>query len=110
MKWFYGHVEKNVGSPLCIDDIAYSSNSGYIIFCCCEELELLSREYSNDEGGDSSIARGPQVDPGTENPDFLQKMYSLSQRFIVYHYPRYVGTVHCPRACRVFYKKFFIRL
>ena len=59
MKWFYGHVDKNIGSPLGIDDIADSSNRDYIIFHCCEELELLSREYSNDEVG--VIARWHKV-------------------------------------------------
>ena len=71
MKWFYGHSENNAGNPVTIDDIGSSSNRDFIIFHCCEELELLSRDYSNDEGGDSSMAAGPQGDTGTENPDFL---------------------------------------
>ena len=87
MKWFYGHVDKNVGSPLGIDDIADSSNRDYIIFHCCEELELLSREYSNDEGGDELTVQGPQVDPCNKKPEFLLKKDLQCQLFIVLAIP-----------------------
>ena len=70
MKWFYGN-DKDSDNTLNINDVSRSSNRDYIIFHCCEELELLSREHSNDEGGDNAVAIGPQVDTGTEHPDFL---------------------------------------
>ena len=70
MKWFYGNNSNSVDSINISDDTS-GSNRDYILFHCCEELELLSRENSNDEGGDNSVATGPQVDTGTEHPDFL---------------------------------------
>ena len=71
-KWFYGNSTglQNDASEN-PDKITENSNRDFILFHCCEELELLSREYSNDEGGDTSCATGPQADAGTENPDFL---------------------------------------
>ena len=33
----------------------------------------MSREFSNDEGGDGCIAAGPQTNIDTEHPDFLMK-------------------------------------
>ena len=41
------------------------------LFDCCEELELLSREYSNDEGQDSAVASGALIDIETEHPRYL---------------------------------------
>ena len=41
------------------------------LFDCCEELELLSREYSNDEGQDSAVASGALIDIETEHPAYL---------------------------------------
>ena len=46
-------------------------NSNDILFNCCEELELLAREYSNDEGQQSSVAAGPSTVIETEHPDTL---------------------------------------
>ena len=41
------------------------------LFTCCEELELLSRDSSNDEGQDSAVASGAMLDVQTENPAYL---------------------------------------
>ena len=41
------------------------------LFNCCEELELLSRDYSNDEGQDSAVASGAMLDVPTEHPEYL---------------------------------------
>ena len=38
---------------------------------CCEELEMLSRDYSNDEGQHSSVAAGVKIVGETEHPDEL---------------------------------------
>ena len=37
----------------------------------CEEVELLARQVSNDEGGTSSVATGVPFAPETEHPDIL---------------------------------------
>ena len=71
MKWFDGTESSvNTGNSSVADD-TWGDNREYILFHCCEELELLAREYSNDEGGNNSVATGPQVDTGTEHPDYL---------------------------------------
>ena len=75
--WFHGKnlplgtdAEEESSNVTYIDRTA-SDNRSYILFHCCEELELLSREYSNDEGADSSVAAGPQTEFDTEHPDYL---------------------------------------
>ena len=42
-----------------------------LILNCCEELELVSREYSNDEGPHSAVASGVRMEIETEHPDYL---------------------------------------
>ena len=42
-----------------------------ILFSFCEELELISRERSNDEGQRSSVATGARLEGETEHPDVL---------------------------------------
>ena len=75
--WFHGRnlpvdtdTEDQNSNVTEIDRTALDNRS-YILFHCCEELELLSREYSNDEGADSSVAAGPQTEFDTEHPDVL---------------------------------------
>ena len=71
IQWFHGkHTSVNDGSNM-IGDLSSSDGRSYILLHCCEELELLSREYSNDEGGDSSVATGCQTEIDTEHPDYL---------------------------------------
>ena len=41
------------------------------LFNCCEELELLGRDFSNDEGQDSTVASGARIECETEHPDYL---------------------------------------
>ena len=55
------------------NDISSLNNKDYILYHCCEELELLSREFSNDEGGDGSVAVGPETIIETEHPDYLME-------------------------------------
>ena len=54
-------------------DISSLNGKDYILYHCCEELELLSREFSNDEGVDGPIAAGPQTIIDTEHPDYLRE-------------------------------------
>ena len=42
-----------------------------LLFEICEELELISRDSSNDEGQGSSVAAGVRFDGETEHPDVL---------------------------------------
>ena len=71
MHWFHGEdMPLNVGTNTA-GDLSESDGRSYVLYHSCEELELLSREYSNDEGGDSSVATGPQTDIDTEHPDYL---------------------------------------
>ena len=39
---------------------------------CCEELELLSREYGNDDGSASGVGVGATVRPETERPEEIR--------------------------------------
>ena len=41
------------------------------LFNCCEELELLGRDFSNDEGQDSAVASGARIECETEHPSYL---------------------------------------
>ena len=51
----------------------FPTNLKDMIFNCCEELELLAREYSNDEGQQSAVATGPTMEVETAHPDYLIK-------------------------------------
>ena len=42
-----------------------------LLFTLCEEVELISRDYSNDEGQGSSVAAGERLNVQTEHPDVL---------------------------------------
>ena len=74
--WFHGTSltttnESSIDQGFSNRDINSCDSRKFIIFHCCEELELLSRDYSNDEGGDGSVAVGPQTDIDIEHPDYL---------------------------------------
>ena len=76
--WFHGGAN-SIATGLqeennAIDcDISSLNGKDYILYHCCEELELLSREFSNDEGVDGPIAAGPQTIIDTEHPDYLRE-------------------------------------
>ena len=40
---------------------------------CCEELEILSREYGNDEGGATGVAAGGTAAPESERPEDIRE-------------------------------------
>ena len=54
--WFHGKKSSvpettEEQSDTTENDISSLNNKDYILYHCCEELELLSREFNNDEGG-----------------------------------------------------------
>ena len=77
MGWFYGDVVSIVNEGLEQDfsnrDIDSADSREYILFHCCQELEVLSRDSSNDEGVDGSVGMGPQTDIDTDHPDYLKQ-------------------------------------
>ena len=54
-------------------DISSLDGKDYIFYHCCEELELMSREFNNDEGVDCPIAAGPQTVIDMEHPYYLRE-------------------------------------
>ena len=75
MGWFHGNsLFSTMGTEeqgLSSSDTSISNGRQLILFQLCEELSLLSRDSGNDEGGDSSVAVGPETNIDTEDPDYL---------------------------------------
>ena len=62
--------QQNTHSTLLTSD-TFPENLKEKLYDHCEELELLSRDFSNDEGQESSVATGVQCQIETEHPDTL---------------------------------------
>lgn len=61
----------NAGELSSINRIKHNTDD--LLLNLCEELELLSREYSNEVGEGSLVACGSMLDVETEHPDCLIK-------------------------------------
>ena len=90
--WLYGKAAvSNYQSDELHDGTADNTKSNLpdslnsIIYDCAEELELLSREYSNDEGAESSVAAGACVEIETEHPQYL--IQKGMQRSVLHRVP-----------------------
>ena len=64
-----GHMHEEEIKNAKMDEL----NIEEMLFNVCEELELLSREYSSEEGEDSSVACGTRIEVETEHPDYIIK-------------------------------------
>ena len=79
-KWIYSaNQAKESVTPDAINEGNIPNNNvdkqniDVMLLNCCEELELLSREYSNEEGENSSVACGAMLEVETEHPDYIIK-------------------------------------
>ena len=77
-KWLQGNTslsqtttDVSTGNNKIFDSTNLPESLKELLFNFCEELELLSRDYSNDEGQESSVATGVRAEIETEHPDIL---------------------------------------
>ena len=66
--WLLSSDAESVGQP-----VASALSRDRLLELCCEELEILSRECGNDEGGAGGVAAGATAAPQSERPDTIRE-------------------------------------
>ena len=54
---------------LSVAEVGDAAQGDRLLWMCCEELEILGREYGNDEGGATGVTAGDTAAPESERPD-----------------------------------------